>query len=526
MGAEVPTPLRLWTLTAALSVIAALLGYLGFVSYLAGQSDFAGAGVADRLYYTLQLFLLDPTPLNGPPYGALLSIAMYLAPFTTVLAVLQAISLAFRDRIAAWALRRKKGHSMVVGAGAEAFVLARRLAASGMVVLVGSDITPDVARRHGVRVVAGDPLDEATLRAAGVRGVSRVFALAEASAVNAGVALLVRSLHRTEVAVHARAEDGELVVALRARRLAAESSTGFRLDFFSLEDVAAVALLDSYDDGQPPTVVGSSRFVRAIVTELARRRRRSGVPLAATVLAEADVTPSLSSAKGTVYISADEPDGVLRTGLGVLLAGHPRVVLCLGRRSLVADALEQRLFDEIGGRLAVFGILDAACDPALLERSALIERLARALHARYLAEYVGGPSVQASHKPWEELDERFKEDNREQAEHIGVKLAAINAVIVPAASGLPAFALRDGGGDSEVERLAVMEHERWMTGKGRADVRYGEHRTDTTHPDMRPWNDGLSDEAKEKDRMFVRNLPALLAAEDLAIVRLAADHLA
>src|SRR4051812_38987725 len=139
MGTEAPTPLRLWAMTAALSVIAALLGYLGFAGYLAGQPDFTGAGVADRLYYTLQLFLLDPTPLNGPPYGVLLSIAMYLAPFTTVLAVLQAISLAFRDRIAASALRRKKDHSIVVGAGPEAFVLARRLAATGTVVLVGSD---------------------------------------------------------------------------------------------------------------------------------------------------------------------------------------------------------------------------------------------------------------------------------------------------------------------------------------------------------------------------------------------------
>jgi len=31
--------------------------------------------------------MLSPTPLGGPPYGPMLSIAMYLAPLTTGLAV-------------------------------------------------------------------------------------------------------------------------------------------------------------------------------------------------------------------------------------------------------------------------------------------------------------------------------------------------------------------------------------------------------------------------------------------------------
>jgi hypothetical protein len=103
----------------------------------------------------------------------MLSIAMYLAPLTTVLVVLQAVSAVFRARFAAWVLLRKRGHSVVVGAGPAAFVLARRLAATRPTVLVGSRIGSDVASRDAVRVVDGDPTDEATLRAAGVRGAAR-----------------------------------------------------------------------------------------------------------------------------------------------------------------------------------------------------------------------------------------------------------------------------------------------------------------------------------------------------------------
>lgn len=49
---------------------------------------------------------------------------------TTVLAVLQAVWAVFRARFAAWVLLRKRGHSVVVGAGPAALVLARRLAAT------------------------------------------------------------------------------------------------------------------------------------------------------------------------------------------------------------------------------------------------------------------------------------------------------------------------------------------------------------------------------------------------------------
>jgi hypothetical protein len=62
VNTDAATPLRLWMVTAGLSVIAALLGYVGLTYYLNERPEYAGAEPFDRVYYTLQLFILSPTP--------------------------------------------------------------------------------------------------------------------------------------------------------------------------------------------------------------------------------------------------------------------------------------------------------------------------------------------------------------------------------------------------------------------------------------------------------------------------------
>ena len=139
--------------------------------------------------------------------------------------------------------------------------------------------------------------------------------------------------------------------------------------------------------------MGSERFAEAVQGELERRRRHAGGP-APLPLVPCEKAASLTApADGTTYVCMADADEVLRVGLQLMLSGHPRVVLCLGRRAALAEALEQRLFDRVG-TLSVFGILDAACDPNRLGRNALIEQLARALHAHYRQNF--GGSGQAS----------------------------------------------------------------------------------------------------------------------------------
>ena len=73
---------------------------------------------------------------------------------------------------------------------------------------------------------------------------------------------------------------------------------------------------------------------------------------------------------------------------------------------------------------------------------------------------------------------------------------------------------------SEIECLAVLEHRRWVAERTKAGWSYGAERNveAKTSPYLVPWED-LPERAREWNRSAIRNIPALLAAENLAIAR-------
>ena len=73
---------------------------------------------------------------------------------------------------------------------------------------------------------------------------------------------------------------------------------------------------------------------------------------------------------------------------------------------------------------------------------------------------------------------------------------------------------------SEVECLAVLEHRRWIAERIKAGWVYGEEGNDNPHtsPYLVPWED-LPERVQEWNRSAIRNIPTLLAAENLAIAR-------
>jgi hypothetical protein len=73
---------------------------------------------------------------------------------------------------------------------------------------------------------------------------------------------------------------------------------------------------------------------------------------------------------------------------------------------------------------------------------------------------------------------------------------------------------------AEVERLAQMEHERWMGDLREAGFTYGPRHDEQakTHPGLVPF-DQLSDDDQEKDRAAVRNLPEMMVSAGFEITR-------
>jgi hypothetical protein len=148
------------------------------------------------------------------------------------------------------------------------------------------------------------------------------------------------------------------------------------------------------------------------------------------------------------------------------------------------------------------------------------ETLARAIHADYVRhqrERGATPESNPSMVGWEELPESLKESNRDQARHIGVKLAAVGCEVVPLADRDPepfSFSAE------ELERLARMEHDRWWRQREADGWTFAPQKDieRKKSPYLVPWEE-LSEEIREYDRDTVRGLPALLSGTGFRIVR-------
>jgi ppGpp synthetase/RelA/SpoT-type nucleotidyltranferase len=147
------------------------------------------------------------------------------------------------------------------------------------------------------------------------------------------------------------------------------------------------------------------------------------------------------------------------------------------------------------------------------------ESIARAIHGEYLKEQLASrPKEDPALRDWEDLPDGFKDSNRQQARHILTKLKAIGCLDVDAeaARGGPVELTPE-----EVERLARMEHGRFVVERLRAGWRWGEKRDAErkTSPYLVGWSQ-LSPEVQEIDRNTVRRIPEFLGAGRRAIRRL------
>jgi hypothetical protein len=551
----------LFTAAAAVSL---LFGYIGLHQHMGDSARFT-----DVVYNALQLFVLgSPTTDNGGPYPVTLEIARFAAPAVTFYALVEALRLVFAAEAERLRARRARGHVVVCGDGPMATTLSRQLRLSGhrVVHVAETRSDPPDRGRRGPLWVLGDARNPDVLRAAGVAHASALYACAEDSATNTAIALAAGRRQRGErpLAVYAQVEDPELCLALQARHLGATEPPAIRLDFFNLDDLAARHLLTK-DPIVPPLdrpprflVVGATAFGRAIIVELARQWRvlapsamwRVEVAVvddAATRLVDeltfrypflsksCDLTPydddllavlaeeGAPAAPDRAFICYDDEQRALRTALVAdrLWRGGPGTVVV--RQDQLATlqpafdgARDERLFDEVSGTLRLFGVVDAACDPAMI-RDDLGERLARVIHESYVVARQRRGDETPSTVPWQRLPDRLKEENRAQAADIGRKLRAIDCVLAPrvAAGGEHTLTAQ------EVTRLATMEHDRWLRARLREGWRFAEERDNERmlHPAIRRWAD-LPDSMRTVNADAIRELPAMLADAGFRIVRI------
>ncbi|KPK95348.1 MAG: hypothetical protein AMJ94_00185 [Deltaproteobacteria bacterium SM23_61] len=150
------------------------------------------------------------------------------------------------------------------------------------------------------------------------------------------------------------------------------------------------------------------------------------------------------------------------------------------------------------------------------------EDLARIIHNSFLQDIKKSkekrPKNDPAIKPWDKLNEHYKESNRQQADNIPRYLHAAGYGFSPVVRREP---VRVKLSIDEIGKMARMEHERWVVEKMGTGWKYGEKK-DTAkklHPCLCDWGK-LPKKEQDKDRHTVRRFLDYLAQAGFEICKL------
>lgn len=197
----------------------------------------------------------------------------------------------------------------------------------------------------------------------------------------------------------------------------------------------------------------------------------------------------------------------------------PRVLLFQTRRSGFADLFGNRGQSELrDSRVYVFGTIEQTCSlDALLHEET--DAIARALHEAWYATQIAGgrkPGEKPALRPWDQIDEMYRESNRHAADHIPVKMRAIGCRVDRLNSHRSRLTVFT---PEQIELLAKMEHARWYAELALMGYSFGTGARDDqakTHPDLVPWGK-LADPSKDYDRRQVEAIPSALERAGLGV---------
>jgi voltage-gated potassium channel Kch len=552
------------------------LGAYGWARYFHARA--VDWSLPDVVYRSMQLFVLEGGNVSGPVPWAL-QLARFTAPLVLAYTAISTLALVFLGATERLRIRRSRHQVVICGLGRRGLELTRALREHRtQVVVIELDSKNNLlaqVREAGALVLTGDATDPATLRAARVDRASHLVALCGDDGTNATIALLAGRLTAerpsSSLACIAHLGDPDLSALLRSRELTAGTRPGFTLEFFDVYELGARILLRDFappalgaaDRSLHLVVVGLGRLGASLVRELARARHasapdgksvrivvvdRAGEAKVATLLARhpeiatvcaLEALPieveSASFEEGgflcgpdthtdvdAAYVCLDNDDLGMTAALTLqrrLGGSNTPVVVRVSRASGLATLLDTGA--AAAENVHAFPLLERTCTPELV-MGGTYERLARAIHNRYrrftgVAHEKSGPL--AARVPWEDLDEQYRTSSRAEAVDIGRKLRSLGFGIGPL-TAWDAPSLRFSA--VEVERLAELEHERWMDERAHAGWHHAPGATDPiarTSPWLVPWTE-LPESARDIDRDAVRAIPELLAEAGFQVVPL------
>lgn len=547
------------------------LGYIGFSSFARDNGEAWAA--SDIIYRTLQLVAMNSGAVDGR-VNWMLEVGRFLLPLLAAYTVLQALMHLFLDQSEKLRLRRLQDHVVICGMGRKGSRLAQELLGLGrQVVIIEKEPGQENAaifRRLGAIILDGDATNKDVLTNARILRARNLVCLLGGDSENLQIAYQAYQLTRTRQAgkltciIHLASID--LLNLIRISELSTQPGVPFELETFNPYERTARMLLQSSPGWRVDSslkeipvsllVVGLGRLGEQLVIQagyhwhlihrqarlcitvvdrdaeektrnLLRKYPRLGkvcdlIPLQVDLRSVGPLQNILTDpgADGLKQATICLGDPVLSLQVCLNLLQIPEYVsgpiwVRISKEAGLADLLEKPL-PGLGDirRVRAFDIYDYACSAALI-LGGLHEMLARDLHEIYRTE----AEFASTRQTWEQLSEALKDANRQQASRIHRLLKAAGYQIYPLQdwdAGKRTFS------NTEIEKMACLEHNLWRQAKEADGWIYAAHRDEKsrTHPDLVPW-DELPEGEQEKNLAVVRQIPALLARIGFQVDRVA-----
>ncbi|GAA0583653.1 RyR domain-containing protein [Rhizomicrobium electricum] len=540
--------LRLLLLLGLLSATAIALGLYGW----SGQVPFT-----DKIYLAIRTIDAGETyELLAEHHDAnwALEAARFLGVIVGPLAVFIVFLGLFRQNLIRLGAALKRGHLIVVGDSAFADDLSE---APGASVVHLRSLTDAVHSSGGlVRLPFAGPRN---LHSTGATKAQAIVVAPTDDAKAIDLALAAKR-HYPRTQVHVRAHDFWLAETLRnlpgAERLSAFSEPGLAARYVVRSYPPFLLAKDAGQQRVHAMLMGDDDWLEALICEmiLTARTLTFGKLIFSALCANPDeFRARLASRYPEIEVEADIhllPAGYLDTStsfagnIGRLAENAPVTAVYVlfddGRRSLatalsfVPQAREAVFAAPVfvlhgaheidrpapGSTLKPNEIIAFGTTADMIAASSFLAKeddiAEREYHRAYLAT---SPSNGPASKPWDELAEEYRISNRRAVAHIYAKLfeAGFDVRAWMAKhdvwKSLPALAPGESlyRNPAERERLAELEHERWIADRRISGWRHGEPRDNVRkhHPDIKPF-DQLTEATKDYDRAFIGLLDKIL----------------
>lgn len=547
-------------------IVSFTLGCIGFFQY--NRMHDAGFTPLDIAYLSWQLFAIESgkQPLDIP---IALEIARVIAPLTLASALFGVFYGYLRDWWRADRLSGIQNHVVICGMGRRGKQLAEECAAMGKrVVAIDTDITvkglPIVGDGRAF-FVQGDATDPATLQRARVHRADSLLALCGDDGTNIAIALRARdTAARANAAGPGTSKRLSCVVQVidftfaalfKEHNVVQETSDVLDVSLFNSYEIAARMLWRDHPLDYEPIAEDDPRSMRLVVfgfgqmgesvvvqaakvCHLANRKR-----LRVTIIDRAAEArkrsflvryPQIDKVCDVEFIEMECDDRATVNRLDEIAEIQDElttIVVCLDndsrnvqyalslRRNLTSDAVPilvrvtsdsglSNLFSATENKrnLYCFGSTRSTCSWEMVKGEGL-DALARVVHEDYVAnQRERGFPESASTVAWDQLSPGLRDSNRQQADHLPVKLRALGYHVRQA---------HEAGGDvrvpeERVETLARTEHHRWNAERFLAGWTLGvKDVARRRSPYLVPY-DELAEAIKENDRDAVRAIPRLV----------------